>query len=100
MTDVKTAASRNCDACGIALEPEFVGGEEYDQWDNALHITFDGGYGEFVDAPIVRMYAHDQPALTAVICHDCAHKLCETHPWIARIIEPATSHTHKAGREH
>lgn len=88
-----------CAACGAALELEFP--TSINQFDNALHIIFDGGYGEFVDAPFhhnARGYGPE--SLQVVICHDCAHRLCEQEPWIGEVIDPARSHTHRVGREH
>ncbi len=35
-----------------------------------------------------------QPAYEAVICHDCAHDLCEKVPWIKQLINPHDSHSH------
>lgn len=37
-----------------------------------------------------------QPDYEAVICHECAHKLCETVPWIERLLNAAHSHAHKS----
>ena len=87
---------RACDSCGVTLTPEFREDTDY-QFDNALWIGFHGGYGMFVDshvgrnAPSHNIGGADEQA---VICHDCAHALCEAHPWIAAILEPATSHAH------
>jgi hypothetical protein len=36
-----------------------------------------------------------QPDYEAVLCHDCAHGLCEREPWLAKLINPHGSHTHK-----
>ena len=36
-----------------------------------------------------------QPDYEAVICHDCAHKLCDDQPWIAKLLVPYTSHAHR-----
>ena len=35
------------------------------------------------------------PDYEAVICHDCAHELCDSEPWIGRLIRPFRSHAHK-----
>lgn len=37
-----------------------------------------------------------RPDYEAVICHECAHQLCETVPWIERLLEPLHSHSHKS----
>lgn len=36
-----------------------------------------------------------RPDYEIVICHECAHKLCDENPWLARIINPHGSHSHK-----
>lgn len=36
-----------------------------------------------------------QPDYEAVICHECAHELCATVPWVERLIRPHGSHAHK-----
>lgn len=36
-----------------------------------------------------------RPGIEAVICHECAHDLCDKVQWIAELIHPATSHSHK-----
>lgn len=30
-----------------------------------------------------------------VICHECAHAACEALPWLARLIDPQGSHSHR-----
>lgn len=97
-----------CDACGNTLEEVFPNPQKcpidgcdelpedhthppkYLQYDNALHVRFDGGYGEFIDniGPGPDNYY-------SIICHECAHDLCEKVPWIAVMIDPLRSHTHK-----
>jgi len=80
----------HCTACGKELEPEFPGiNPESEQYDNALEVKFDGGYGMFID-PIDKEYR-------AIICHECAHELCERVPWIGMLIDPYCSHSHKQG---
>ena len=37
----------------------------------------------------------DRPDYEAVLCHDCAHALCEAVPWIERLLNPHNSHTHR-----
>lgn len=72
--------------CGRELVPEANTDTEY-QFDNALWIRFDGGYGMFVD-PMREEYK-------IVICHECAHALCDQHPWIGKLLNPHGSHAHK-----
>lgn len=80
----------HCGSCGKELEPE-SGGPDFDpaseQYDNALEITFNGGYGMFID-PIDEEYR-------VIICHECAHHLCETVQWIGKLLNPFNSHSHK-----
>lgn len=33
-------------------------------------------------------------AKEAVLCHECAHELCETVPWINTLLNPLESHAH------
>lgn len=35
------------------------------------------------------------PDYEVVLCHDCAHALCEAVPWINKLIEPLRSHSHR-----
>jgi hypothetical protein len=37
----------------------------------------------------------DQPDYEAVLCHDCAHGLCEREPWLFKLINPHGSHAHR-----
>ena len=91
----------SCTACGAALERVFEGGAPYEQYDNALHVRFSGGYGEFVDAPFHHNEQGEGPdSLGAMICHDCAHALADRVEWISKILNPQRSHTHRQGREH
>lgn len=85
------AIINHCTACGKKLEPEFSGPDfdpASEQWDNALEIQFNGGYGMFID-PFDRQYR-------AIICHECAHDLCDKVPWIGRLLDPSNSHSHSA----
>lgn len=63
------------------------------QYDNALIVSFDGGYGMFVDNIDYEM-GMDNPYAT-MICHECAHQLCTDHPWISNLIQPYYSHAHR-----
>lgn len=68
--------------------------DEYGLYDNVLGITFDGGYGWFIDySPIFG----DEAPPRAHLCHECAHHLCDTHPWIANLLKPYDSHSHRSG---
>jgi hypothetical protein len=83
-----------CIACGRVLEPVFPE-SCYPQFENALHLEFDGGYGEFVDGPF-----HEPGPLAVILCHACAHDLAARNPWIERILDPEHSHTHRPGQGH
>lgn len=59
-------------------------------YDNALIIEFHGGYGMFfddIDDP-------DHIEHTVILCHDCAHDLCDKIPFIKNMLNPRTSHSH------
>lgn len=70
------------------------------QFDNALWIQLHGGYGMFVD----EIGNHTGPyglkgprgEYVIVICHECAHELCETVPFFKRLIDPHKSHSHRS----
>ena len=90
-----------CLACGNTLTvseaEENSAAAEY-QYDNALWVGFFGGYSMFVD-DIETEIGNKEPTLPgaaqeAVICHDCAHKLCEDVPWIRALLKPELSHSH------
>jgi len=36
-----------------------------------------------------------RPDYEAVLCHECAHTLCEWHPWLAKLLNPHGSHAHR-----
>ena len=122
MTDRTEDPTTCCYACHAELDPEFGSPAEalaHEQWDNALVLRLEGGYGMFID-PIPHDPATDfrtgtvgeldrpRPregtlqragALKVVICHDCAHDLCERVPWLERLIEPQRSHAHSHRRD-
>lgn len=81
------AEPKHCANCETVLRPEFDKDTKY-QFDNALWIKFSGGYGMFIDP-----MTDDDPE--AVICHECAHKLCEQNPWIMKLLDPHNSHAHR-----
>jgi hypothetical protein len=98
-----------CYACGAGLEAESVATEQealkHEQWDDALVVSLEGGYGMFID-PIGEDRAEPSPSqgvlkgsYRVVICHDCAHQLCEKVPWLNRLIKPLDSHAHRVGRD-
>ena len=104
--------TKTCVACGKNLRNVFSsdpGGGLYDnryQFEDSLWIGFHGGYGMFLDnfnatiaenefmaeSPEELTYKEErllpgQPDYEAVICHDCAHELCEKVPWIKSLLE-------------
>lgn len=84
---------KRCDACGVELTPVFPDlcrRRDDTQYDNALVVEFGFGYGMF-DDPIDRLGRMD---VTAIICHDCAHKLIDTNPWIGRFVDAERGHVH------
>jgi len=99
-------SSVRCVACKKRLTLESIADDlgTY-QFDNALWICFHGGYGMFVDN--LDEYSGGEntqplpchPDYQAVICHDCAHDLCEKVPWINDLIRPENSHAHSGYRD-
>lgn len=77
----------HCQGCATRLVPGLRTDTTY-QFDNALWLQFDGGYGMFID-PMA------EESVRAVICHDCAHDLCDKVPWLAGLLDPASSHSHR-----
>lgn len=79
--------SRNRDFC-YSCEADLR--SDYDspnnEPDNALWVEFSGGYGQFID-PIGDDYE-------VVICHDCAHALCDALAWVKDLLKPHNSHSH------
>jgi hypothetical protein len=67
------AEQRAAYECALDAEPE--------QFENALHIAFDGGYGMFIDV------LPPEPAPRVILCGDCAHALVEREPWIDRLLD-------------
>lgn len=62
--------------------------EQAEQYDNALHVSLYGGYGEFCDV------GPFEPVPRAIICHSCAHELVIREPWIARVLGIDHRHPH------
>lgn len=85
----------NCYSCGAELKPDVINLETNYQFENALWVGFFGGYGMFVDDIDSAPSTLEGAAHEAVICHECAHKLCDNNPWIERLIQPLKSHSHR-----
>lgn len=87
-------AATHCTACEGELSP--ADGSETDyHFENALWIGFHGGYSMFIDGDPSSIEGSTLGASAeAVLCHDCAHSLCEALPWIAQLIRPELSHAH------
>lgn len=65
------------------------------QYDNALVVRLDGGYGMFVDDPFRSEHLDQRglhPIFDALLCHECAHDLAVFLGKDAR-----TWHTHRPG---
>jgi hypothetical protein len=78
----------NCYGCAKRLVTALPDDTDY-QFDNALWVQFDGGYGMFIDP------MGDERA-RVVICHECAHDLCDKVTWVGALLDPAKSHSHRA----
>jgi hypothetical protein len=77
----------NCRQCGVELVP--VRGCSAPQFENAMSITFGGGYGMFLDDIVF-----DPKELTVFICHSCCHSLCDVITWVNELVAPSDSHSH------
>lgn len=86
----------HCYACKKELVLEFPDQDpESEQYENAVRITFSGGYGMFVES----LQTTDDDDIffgdpSVIICHECAHELCEKVPWIECLLDPFNSHSH------
>jgi len=78
----------HCYSCNKELHELFPGHITNYQFDNALWIEFHGGYGMFIDPMF-------DEVPRALLCHECAHELCDKIPWIGNLIRPEESHTHR-----
>lgn len=58
------------------------------QYDNALDVTLSGGYGMFFD--------NIDGNHKVFLCHDCAHRACLVLPWLNKLLQPESSHSHRA----
>jgi hypothetical protein len=87
-------ANAKCLSCETELIP--VDGSEGTtyHYNNALWIGFHGAYSMFVDDIDSETQELQGAAHEAVICHDCAHALCENIPWINKLLKPLLSHAH------
>jgi hypothetical protein len=83
------------------LEPVFPGDQEFDgyQLNNALWIGFHGTYGMFIEEREAQY--EDKPTdvlkhadKEAVLCHDCATRLCYEEPWLFDLLDPEHGHSH------
>jgi hypothetical protein len=92
------------------LEPVFESlPEGSEQFDNALVICLEGGYGMFVDPAGPEhegrpdrehgLLGMGAGSMRVIICHDCAHGLCTTVPWLDALVKPLESHAHRHGRD-
>ena len=65
---------------------------ESDRWEGAVDPIDNPDYKPTFNEPHVLFPPADYEA---VICHECAHKLCDTIPWIHKLLNPHGSHAHK-----
>lgn len=87
-----------CTGCATLLTPVQGLDDTLYQFDNALWVGFYGGYGMFVD-DLDTEWGLTRPTLPgaaseAVLCHSCAHQLCQAAPWLAKLLQPELSHSH------
>lgn len=108
-----------CDNCGVNMLRPCGNGSELD---NTLSVSLFGGYGQFIDdleekmdaarkvmgddynwIPIDSEMNGSQKLEWAmlcvrsnqiIVCHECAHRLCEQFPAFNNKIKPYDSHTH------
>lgn len=96
--DVPEPEKTFCYACEAELTPDGNRDTDY-QFNNALWVSLDGGYGMFVDDVesfgVMSKRKWSDKKHRAVICHDCAHKLCATVPWIEKLLNSWGSHSHR-----
>lgn len=83
----------NCHSCKSKLVSATNDPDTQYQFDNALWIHFEGGYGMFVD-DVEAELTGSLPRHRVVICHECAHSLCDAISWIKELLEPHSSHSH------
>lgn len=108
----------HCHNCGAYLRYEYPDGTT--EHDNALWISMEGGYGQFIDPMVdsfdIReevtgeqvvigrpMSAEHQveylrrmwKLMEVILCHECAHDLCDKFPAFRNKIDPHNSHSHK-----
>lgn len=74
-----------CSACDTELTPVGDAPTDY-QFDNALWLKASGGYAMFVD--------DIDAGHSIVLCHDCAHQLCDSSAVMRAMLQPWSSHGH------
>lgn len=83
----------NCANCGLTLKQVFDlhplrRRDDFTvQYDGALAILFEGGYGMFFDDIAYAVGLSPDREHTAILCKDCAQKLIEQNPWISNFIK-------------
>ena len=63
-----------CANCGAELTHVFDDGDR--QYRKAGEVVFHGGYGMFFDDDPRRRF----------LCHSCTEEMCDSYPWIERLI--------------
>lgn len=71
-----------CSDCGKELVPVFPDmPEDGEQYDDALVLQALGGYGMYIDT----LSEADLARLRFILCGDCADRLLEAAPFMARV---------------
>jgi len=112
--ELKDEDIHNCFACRQPLKPVFPDMHQRgaSQYENALRISFDGSYEMFIDPPFMFIDEDEyidpdeftkkgmlEDPLSLIICHDCAHDLCNKVPWIKDLLDAENAHSHSANFE-
>ena len=89
---------RFCNRCAAVLP--FVDGNRFEQYEDALHLYLDGGYGERIDRLADQWHGHD--CFThAVLCARCVDELAAAEPWLRLMVAPTRQElgTHKCASQ-
>ena len=73
--------SRKCDSCGKELALVTHANPKSEQFEDALVLQFDGGYGMYIDI-VNEVELRD---VRFVLCKDCADKLLAENPFITKV---------------
>jgi hypothetical protein len=59
----------------------------FEQYDNALHVYLDGGYGERIDR-IANPWRGNERFTHAVLCQRCTDEIIAAEPWLRAMVAP------------